>query len=128
MISGSSSSNQVLIEKLEVEASIGVFDWEKQIKQRLVFDLILDCNFSLAAKSDAIEDAVDYAAVCEEVERITLTKHYELLECLADTIVEALLTQFNILAIDLKISKPGAVPQANSVGVRVTRSRDHLDA
>ncbi|WP_156491448.1 dihydroneopterin aldolase, partial [Oleiphilus sp. HI0123] len=67
--------SEVLIEKLEIDASIGVFEWEKQIKQTLLFDLALVCDFSAAAESDAIEDAIDYVAVCQEIERITLAKH-----------------------------------------------------
>ncbi len=124
----SSCSHQVFIEALEIEASIGVFDWEKQIKQRLVFDLLLSCDFSSAAKSDSIEEAIDYVAVCQEVERITLAKHYHLLECLAETLADSLLQQFNIHALELKLSKPGAVAQARSVGVRVVRGREQAHA
>lgn len=116
--------SEVLIEKLEIDASIGVFEWEKQIKQTLLFDLALVCDFSAAAESDAIEDAIDYVAVCQEIERITLAKHHQLLEYLADKIAASLFNSFAISAIELKISKPGAVPNTRSVGVRVKRTRE----
>ena len=113
------TENQVLIEALEIDASIGVFDWEKQVKQKLIFDLTLGCDFSQAAKSDEISDAVDYVAVCQEIKSITLATHYQLLETLAEKIAKSLFEQFQLNSIDLKIRKPGAVPSTSSVGVRV---------
>lgn len=121
-----SVKDQVLIEALEIDASIGVFDWEKEIKQKLVFDLSLQCDFSIAAKSDEIDDAINYVAVCEEIEKVTLAKHYQLLESLADTIIKCLFKSFNISAVGLRINKPGAVAKTRSVGVRVYRTREPL--
>ncbi len=115
--------DQVLIERLTFDASIGVFDWEKKIKQTLVFDLQLNCDFSAAAESDEIADAIDYVAVSEEIERVTLAKHYQLLECLANDITAALFDKFSITALVLTIGKPGAVAKAQSVGVRISRQR-----
>lgn len=115
--------DQVLIECLTLDASIGVFDWEKKIKQTLVFDLQLNCDFSAAAQSDEIADAIDYVAVSEELERVTLAKHYQLLECLANDIASALFNKFSIESLVLKIGKPGAVSKAQSVGVRISRQK-----
>lgn len=124
MVCNTSQRDEVFIDSFEVDASIGVFDWEKEIKQRLVFDLTLQCDFSAASESDEIDDAIDYVAVCEQIERITLAKHYQLLEALADTIVTSLFKSFELHAITLKISKPGAVAKARSVGVKISRTRD----
>jgi dihydroneopterin aldolase len=126
MSNDNSSIDEVFIEALEIDASIGVFDWEKQIKQKLIFDLSLICDFSAAAVSDEIADAIDYVAVCEEIERITLAKHYQLLEALAESITQSLFSLFNLISIDLKIRKPGAVAKTSSVGVRVKRTREQL--
>ena len=113
----------VLIEAYEVEASIGVFDWEKQIKQRLLFNLKLFGDFSLACKTDDIHHAVNYAAVCDEIDRIIHRQHYELLEALAETIAQHLLMLFPLESIDLSIRKPGAVPRAENVGVQIQRGK-----
>lgn len=121
-----SHTDEVLIEALEVDASIGVFDWEKEIKQKLLFDLVLTCDFSDAAVSDEIDDAIDYVAVCQKIEEITLVKHYQLLEALAEAITSALFSTFALSEIELKIRKPGAVPKTSSVGVRVKRTREIL--
>ena len=111
----------VLIESYEVEASIGVFDWEKEILQKLVFDLTLYCNFSAASLTDEIEDAIDYVAVCKVIEEVTLEQHHQLLESLADKLARTILSRFRLESIALSIRKPGAVPMAKQVGVKVYR-------
>jgi len=113
----------VLIENFEVEASIGVFDWEKKIKQCLLFDLKLLGDFSKACQSDDINHAVDYAAVCDEIDAIVNAAHYELLEALAEKIAQHLLAKFSIDNIELSIRKPGAVPRAINVGVLIKRGK-----
>lgn len=116
-------SDKVLIQELELEASIGVFDWEKKIKQRLVFNLELSCDFEKAGISDDIEDAVNYAQVCEEIEILLSLKHYQLLEYLAERVCHHLFDNFPVSAIQLAIYKPEAVPKTKSVGVSVFRER-----
>jgi len=117
------SLDTVLIERYEVEASIGVFDWEKEIKQCLLFDLKLFGDFSLACRSDEINHAVDYAAVCSEIDTIVSIKHYQLLEALAETISQHLLMKFPLDSLELIIRKPGAVPRAENVGVHIKRGK-----
>ncbi len=113
--------DEVIIKGLTLEASIGVYDWEKQIKQTLEFDITLMTDFSKASCSDAIEDAIDYAAVCQRVEEIVNSQHYQLLEYLAEKLSTALLTEFQVSKLCLSIMKPGAVPKARNVGVSITR-------
>jgi dihydroneopterin aldolase len=115
------NSDKVLIDGLELDASIGVFDWEKKVKQRLVFNLELHCDFSKASVTDDIQDAVNYAQVCEEIARLICLKHYQLLEFLAERICCHLFDSFAISAIKLSIHKPDAVAKTNSVGVTIFR-------
>ncbi|MFV1872456.1 MAG: dihydroneopterin aldolase [Oleiphilus sp.] len=116
-------SDIVLIDNLALEASIGVFDWEKKVKQVLQFDLELCCDFTKAAQSDDIDDAVNYAQVCEEVAEVLGRQHYQLLEYLAEQICQHLFQAFPVSAISLSIHKPNAVPKTSRVGVRVIRQR-----
>ncbi len=113
----------VFVQDLTLDASIGVFEWEKKIKQRLIFNLELSCDFSKASQSDDILDAVNYASVCEEIEKVVSIKHYQLLEFLAEQICDHLFESFNISAVSLIIYKPDAVPKTSSVGVKVYRQR-----
>lgn len=113
----------VLIEAYEVAASIGVFDWEKEIKQNLFFDLKLFGDFTKACQSDDIHHAVNYAEVCSEIDAIIAIQHYELLEFLAEKIAQHLLNQFPVHSLELTIRKPGAVPRAANVGIHIKRGK-----
>ena len=115
--------DSVLIESYEVEASIGVFDWERKVRQRLVFDLELKGDFSAASISDDLADAVDYAAVCRVIDELIEVRHYKLLESLAEQIAQSLLKAFPVRDLVLRISKPGAIGRAARVAVQITRSR-----
>lgn len=127
-VSPSSQNDIVLIQGLALEASIGVFDWEKKIKQQLVFDLELSCDFSKASVSDDIQDAVNYAQVCEEIEKILSFKHYQLLEYLAEKISGHLFETFQISSVKLTIFKPEAVAKTRQVGVSIFRERPEADS
>lgn len=119
----------VIIEDLSVDASIGVFDWERDVKQRLFFSLRLKTDMANAGVSDAIEDAISYAEVSEVIEQTTLSKHHDLLEHLGMQIMNALFERYTALeAIELIIKKPGAVPKARSVGVELHCQRSDLEA
>lgn len=118
------SDDVVFVQGLQLEASIGVFDWEKTIRQRLIMDIELYTDFSAAAQSDALADAVDYGAVCERIHAVIRQDHYQLLESLADAIIWTLFEQFSVARIVLRIHKPGAIPGTDSVGVKVDRRRD----
>ncbi len=116
-------SDWVFVHGLKVDAVIGVFEWERGIRQQLVFDLDMQLNKSTAAHSDELRDTVDYAAVSERVMAFTRTARYELIESLAEAVAKLLLHEFAIKTVLLRLSKPGAVPQADNVGVLIERSR-----
>lgn len=116
--------SSIFVEGLSVEASVGVFDWEKQVRQLLIFDLECEYAFDAAMRSDDIADAMSYVAVTEHVQGIVGEGHYELLEHLAGKLVSRLFAAFpDLQTVNLKIAKPGAVPEANSVGVRMHVAR-----
>jgi dihydroneopterin aldolase len=115
------SKSIVFIERYQVEASIGVFAWEKKIAQTLLFDLQLQCDFSVASVSDDVKDAVDYGAVCESIDLVVSSRHFELLESLAEAVSDRIFSLFPVQNIILRISKPGAVPGAENVGVQIER-------
>lgn len=113
----------IFIDELKVEASIGVFEWEKKIKQNLIFSLEMEYDFQDAASSDKVDDTVCYATVSQRVTELTQQKHVELLEALGEKIAQTLLTEFPIKALSLRIAKPGAVPAAKSVGIQLYRTK-----
>jgi 7,8-dihydroneopterin aldolase/epimerase/oxygenase len=110
-----------LIEGLSVQCVIGVFEWEKQIKQTLVFDLEMAADITKAAAGDDLNFAINYAAVSDTVTEFCHNNTFELIETVAERLCQVLLAQYALTQITMTLRKPGAVPTATSVGVKITR-------
>lgn len=89
--SSGDSSDRLVVRGLELRCVIGVEDWERLMPQRVVVDIELKGDFSAAAESDDLEDAVDYRAVCVAAVEVAMEGEYRLLELLADRIAGAVL-------------------------------------
>ncbi|MBY6033071.1 dihydroneopterin aldolase [Marinobacter daepoensis] len=111
----------VLIEGLAVDAVIGVYDWEREITQQLVVDLELAWDNSVPGASDDVADALDYAEVSAKVSECLQSLQPSLLEKAAEDVAALLQSEFGVRWLRLTLSKPGAVPAARSVGVRIER-------
>ena len=103
-------SDWVFVHGLKTDSVIGVFEWERKIRQALVFDLDLQLDTRAAGHSDALRDTVDYAAVSARVLSFTRSARFELIESLAEAVASLLLQEFAIQRLRLRLSKPGAVP------------------
>ncbi|MFL1404702.1 dihydroneopterin aldolase [Marinobacter sp. M1N3S26] len=114
-------TDSVLIEGLAVETVIGVYDWEREVRQELRLDLEMAWDNRPAAASDDVGQALDYAAVSDHVQRFFEQCQPALLETAAEKLAGDLMATFAIPAIRLTLWKPGAVPAARQVGVRVQR-------
>ena len=111
----------VFIKGLQINSTIGVFDWEKTIKQLLVFDVSLGCDIRDAAKNDDLTKTLDYAAISQEIETFCQANTVELLETLAERLAQHLISLYHLPWIKLTINKPTAVENAASVGVTIER-------
>ncbi|MGP4123195.1 MAG: dihydroneopterin aldolase [Sodalis sp. (in: enterobacteria)] len=113
----------VFIEQLTVMAVIGVYEWEQERLQKLVFDLEMGWDNRPASHSDDVADCLSYAAVTGTVLSLVNSKRFALIERVAEETAERLMTQFKLPWIRVKIGKPGAIPQAANVGVVIERRR-----
>ena len=111
----------VYIEGLKTDAVIGVYDWERSIRQTLVLDLELASDNRAAAATDGIADAMNYDAISKRILAYVQASEFELIETLAERVAAIVLSEFNIPWLRLKLSKPGAVAEANDVGVIIER-------
>ena len=114
----------VFIEQLEVQALIGIYDWERRIRQPLWFDIEMQFDNRVPAASDNIEHTLDYKAISKRVTAYVEASGFGLVETLAERVAELVLSEFPVRQIRLKLSKPGAVRGARAVGVCITRMRD----
>ncbi|MGY6564248.1 MAG: dihydroneopterin aldolase [Halomonadaceae bacterium] len=111
----------VLIESLELETVIGVYDWERTIRQRLVLDLELATHIRPAAADDDLTKTLDYAAISQRIQRFADEHDFALVETFAERLAQLLMTEFFVPWLRLTLRKPGAVPAAAAVGVRIER-------
>ncbi len=116
--------DKVFIHGLELEATIGVYEWERDIIQNLVVDLEMGTDVHPAAQSDDLTLSLDYYVISENIKRWVSESRYQLIESLAEDLANRLLETFKIPWLRLRLHKPGAVPNARSVGVEIER-RSH---
>lgn len=114
-------TDSILIEGLAVEAIIGVYDWERDVSQRLLVDLEMAWDNRVPAASDDVSDALDYALVSERVSAYLVQARPQLLETAAEGIANLLQEEFGVRWLRLTLRKPGAVPAAVAVGVKIER-------
>ncbi|WP_035885525.1 bifunctional dihydroneopterin aldolase/7,8-dihydroneopterin epimerase [Siccibacter turicensis] len=114
----------VFIEQLSVITTIGVYDWEQTIEQKLVFDIEMAWDNRRAAKSDDVNDCLSYADISEAIVGHVEGNKFALVERVAEEVADILLTRFASPWVRIKVSKPGAVARAVNVGVIIERSNN----
>lgn len=113
--------DRILIEALTVDTVIGVYAWERSIQQSLSLDLVLATDIRSAAATDDLRLTLDYAAICQRIQTFADAHQFALVETFAERLAECLRTEFPINGLRLTVRKPGAVPNAVSVGLEITR-------
>lgn len=116
--------DKVFIRGVEVRTVIGVYEWEQKQERPLQIDLELGMELRAAAASDHLRDTVDYQAVTDALIRWSATERVQLLETLAERLARKLFDEYPIQTLRLTMTKPGAVSQAQAVGIEVERRRE----
>ncbi|OHZ01724.1 dihydroneopterin aldolase [Salinicola sp. MIT1003] len=116
--------DQVLIEGLSLETVIGVYDWERTVRQRLELDLELGTDIRPAARDDNLDRTLDYAAICQRLADYADANAHGLVETFAERVAALLIEEFGVRQLRLTVRKPGAVAAARAVGIRIERSAD----
>lgn len=111
----------VYLRDLRIETVIGIYDWERKIKQTVVLDIEMGSDISKAAASEKIEDALDYKAVAKRMISFVGESQFQLVETLAERCAEIILTEFSVPWVRLSLNKIGAVTGARDVGVLIER-------
>ena len=113
----------VFIEDLRIETVIGIYDWERKIRQVVALDLEMAFDNTRPAATDRIEDTLDYKAVSKRLIAFVEASQFELVETLAERCAAIVLDEFDVRWLRLKLSKPGAVRGSRAVGVRIERGK-----
>jgi dihydroneopterin aldolase len=111
----------VYIRDLRIETTIGIFDWEQQIRQQVRLDLEMGTDIRAGAESDRIEDVLDYKSVAKRIIDLVENNELTLVEALAERIARTVMTEFPVPWLRLTLGKPGAVRGSREVGVTIER-------
>ena len=113
--------DKVFIKNLQVETIIGIFDWEREVRQVVSIDLEMEFDNKKAAKSDDIKDALDYKKIGKRVSSYVERSKFKLVERLAEQIAKLVLKEFPVSSLTISVTKPGALRGSESVGISITR-------
>ena len=111
----------IFLHNLKIDTVIGIFDWERRIKQTVVIDLDMASDIRKAAASDHIDDTLDYKAVAKRLLSFVGDAEFQLVETLAEKVAEVILAEFDVPWVRIRINKQGAVRGARDVGVIIER-------
>lgn len=113
----------IYLSDLRIDTIIGIYDWERRVKQTVILDLEMGTDIRAAAGSDNIEDTLNYKAVAKRLFAFVGESEFELVETLAEKTAEIILKEFDVPWLRLKVNKQGAVRGVRDVGVIIERGK-----
>jgi len=116
----------VYIRDLEIETIIGIYDWERKIKQTVSIDLEMAADIRKAAETDDIKYALNYKSVGKRIISFIEKSEYQLVETMAERVAQIVLTEFGVSWLRLRVSKPGALSGSRDVGLVIERDCESL--
>lgn len=113
----------VFIQELKIDTVIGIYDWERKIRQTIVLDIEMSADIKAAAKTDNIAQTLDYKAVAKRLIEFVRASEFQLVETLAEKITQIILQEFGVAWVKLTLNKGEALTGARGVGVIIERKR-----
>ena len=111
----------IFLHALKVDAVIGIWDWERKIRQTVVIDLDMAADIRKAAASDDVADTLNYKLVAKRVQGFVAESEFRLVETLAERIATIVTGEFGVPWVRVRVNKPGAIRGAQDVGVIIER-------
>ena len=112
---------------LTTECIIGIWDWERRVKQKIVVDLEMGADIRRAAATDHIDDTLDYKRVAKRLLQFIGDSQFQLVETLAERIAELVITEFAVPWVRVRLNKQGAIRGSRDVGILIERSSKDYD-
>jgi dihydroneopterin aldolase len=119
--------DKIFIHALKTETIVGIFEWERQVKQTVVMDIEFSADIRKAATSDSIDDTLNYKGVAKRVLAFVDESSFHLVETLAERIAMLILEEFGVSWVSIALSKPGAIRGSRDVGVMLERTLQDLE-
>lgn len=120
--------DEIFLRELKVETVIGIWDWERRVKQTVSIDLEMATDVRRAAETDSIDGALNYKDVAKRVIAFVGSSNFQLVESLAEAIARLVVQEFAVRWIRVSVAKPGAIEGSSEVGARIERTADDYGA
>lgn len=115
--------DKIFLHGLEIECVVGVWEWERQITQKVIVDLDMGWDVSVPGESDELDDTLNYKAVAQRVKVVVQEGQFKLIESMAEQVAATVLNEFGVPWIRVRVNKRGAVSTARDVGVIIEREK-----
>lgn len=116
-------TDTIFLNEMRIDTVIGIWDWERKIRQTVSVDLEMGTDIRRAAEADNIEQTLNYKLVAKRVQQYIADSDFQLVETMAEKVAGIILDEFEVPWVVVRINKPGAIRGARDVGVQIRRSR-----
>lgn len=113
--------DKIFLSQLSVECIVGIWDWERRVKQTVIIDVELAADIRKAAATDHIDDTIDYKRVAKRLLSFVGESQYQLVETLTEAIAKVIVTEFGVSWVKVRLNKRGAIRGARDVGIEIER-------
>ena len=113
--------DKIFLDELKIDAIIGIWDWERKIRQTVIIDLEMSADIAKAAASDSVEDTLNYKSVAKRVQQFVADSRFQLVETLAERIAGVIRDEFDVAWVKVRVHKPGAIRGSKDVGIEIER-------
>lgn len=113
--------DKIFLDELKVDTVIGIWEWERRIRQTVVIDLEMSADIARAAATDDVADTLNYKSVAKRVQSFVAESSFQLVETLAERIAAIIREEFDVAWVRVRVNKPGAIRGSRAVGVLIER-------
>jgi dihydroneopterin aldolase len=113
--------DKIFLDELKIETIIGLWEWERQIRQTVVIDLEMSADIAKAAVNDDVADTLNYKLVAKRLQEFVGESSFKLVETLAERVAGIIRDEFDVAWVKVKVHKPGAIRGSRDVGVIIER-------
>lgn len=115
--------DKIFLSELKVDTVIGIWEWERRIRQTVVIDLEMSADIAKAAATDEVADTLNYKLVAKRIQEFVADSSFQLVETLAERIAAIIREEFGVAWVKVRVNKPGAIRGSKAVGVLIERGK-----
>ena len=115
--------DKIFLNELKVETVIGIWEWERKIRQTVIIDLEMSADIAKAAATDDVKDTLNYKSVAKRIQSFVADSSFQLVETLAERIAGIIRDEFGVKWVKVRVNKVGAIRGSRDVGILIERGQ-----